>query len=161
MKPQTLTLLLASILACTACGSPFTSTSDPNAQTSPEVHCVEHFPAVAGYWIGDRSNPQFATWVPGKPAHEEVPYVGGGGRLSKQSNERNVMPSEERSTMNTRRIVRATIVIDADDPSGDKRIHRTLHELGLVLCAQGHQNVMAAELLTETEERAPADPYLN
>lgn len=71
--------------------------------------------------------------------------------------------------MNTRRIIRATIVIDANEPSAVDKIDRVLRQLGLVLMANGHRNVMAAELITEECEhaecaptsRAPADPSLN
>jgi hypothetical protein len=70
--------------------------------------------------------------------------------------------------MNTHRIIRATIVIDANEPSSVDKIDRVLRQLGLVLLANGHRNVMAAELLTEECEhtecsatRAPVDPNLN
>lgn len=57
------------------------------------------------------------------------------------------------------RIVRATIIIDAEDPAGDDKIHRTLQQLGLILLDSGHENVIGAELITERS--VPADPSLN
>jgi hypothetical protein len=63
------------------------------------------------------------------------------------------------------RIVRAIISIDAEDPAGDETIDRVLKQLGLILLANGHQNVIGAELITvrapEHAERRPADPNLN
>jgi hypothetical protein len=67
------------------------------------------------------------------------------------------------------RIVRAIISIDAEDPSGDETIDRVLKQLGLILLANGHQNVIGAELITKCDRdecaqapaRAPADPNMN
>ena len=64
------TLLLASLLACAACGSPFTSGGEQKT-APPEVHCLESSPAVAGRWV---AGPSGYTWSPGKPA-EEVCHV--------------------------------------------------------------------------------------
>jgi len=64
--------------------------------------------------------------------------------------------------MSNHRIVRATIVIDAENPANDDKIDRVLKQLGLILLANGHPNVIGAELLTEKEEpRAPVDPSMN
>jgi len=53
-------------------------------------------------------------------------------------------------------------VIDAENPANDDKIDRVLKQLGLILLANGHPNVIGAELLTEKEEpRAPVDPSMN
>ena len=65
------TILLASAIACAACGSPFTSGGEQKASAPPEVHCLESSPAVAGRWV---AGPSGYTWSPGKPA-EEVCHV--------------------------------------------------------------------------------------
>jgi hypothetical protein len=64
------TLLLASLLACAACGSPFTPGGESKAYVPPptEVHCLESFPAVAGHWVLNGSG-QY-TFAAGKPAHD-------------------------------------------------------------------------------------------